>query len=304
MNKQGEKLAGISPAKWRVMRSRLVLVIAILLGALFVPFQTRAAERLDASSPFEYREGLLWLKVGVRGSARPLNLLLDSGANVSVIHLPTARKLKLKLGQPVQVDGVDATTTGYWPEHLPAATGPAALPADFLAVDLSELSRGSACTVDGLLGADFFAEHTVRIDFAAHKIFIDSASPTTGRLAEIPLRHNAGSLQVQVGVAGGAPQWVRLDTGCNNALHWVTPNPPASASTPQMAVALTRMSIPVTRMNVALGPFHFDDVPAAIHRSEIFAGEAGLLGNGLLDRFQSVTIDVRSQRVLLETAGR
>jgi hypothetical protein len=60
------------------------------------------------------------------------------------------------------------------------------------------------------------------------------------------------------------------------------------------------MSVPVTQTTVQVGECVFEHVPTALHQSEIFAGEAGLLGNGLLSRFGSVTIDLPSHRVLLE----
>lgn len=281
---------------------RLKVGLAVILGAALTTFNAGAAKPVSSSFPMEYREGLIWLKIKVRGSAKPLNLLLDSGANVSVINISTARKLRMKKGQPVEVGGVDAATIGYWPEHLPVSDFTAPLPADFLAVDLSTLSRDSECPVDGLLGADFFARHAVRIDFARHKIDIDSYERPVGRQAEIPLRLNKGAPQVPLCVDGESNQWVRLDTGCNSALHWVSSKVPPAGYTPQVAVALTKISIPVTKTKVQLGPFSFEDVPTGIHSTEIFAGEAGLLGNGILDHFRTVTIDLPAQRLLLESS--
>jgi hypothetical protein len=51
--------------------------------------------------PFESAGGLVWLRVEVPQSTGPLNFLLDSGASASVINLPTAKELGLKLGQRV-----------------------------------------------------------------------------------------------------------------------------------------------------------------------------------------------------------
>ena len=46
-----------------------------------------------------------------------LNFLLDSGANVSVIHLAVAKRLGLKPGERVSVRGVQALSEGYWPQR-------------------------------------------------------------------------------------------------------------------------------------------------------------------------------------------
>jgi hypothetical protein len=69
--------------------------------------------------------------------------------------------------------------------------------------------------------------------------------------------------------------------------------------TPRVSVALTKLIVPVMQATVQIGAVEFDSVPVGVHKNEIFAGEAGLLGNGLLCRFDSVTIDVRSGRVVL-----
>jgi hypothetical protein len=48
-----------------------------------------------------------------------------------------------------------------------------------------------------------------------------------------------------------------------------------------------------------MGSCRFEAVPTGLHDQAIFAGEAGLLGNGLLARFDSVTIDAKAGRLLL-----
>ena len=70
---------------------------------------------------------------------------------------------------------------------------------------------------------------------------------------------------------------------------------------PQMAVALSKLSIPTTRVQVQIGSICFDSVSAGLHERAIFAGESGLLGNGLLSRFQVVTIDSKAGRLILQT---
>lgn len=292
--------AGTSGANGSAMRMRSRLFLALVFTVVLTFIKAHAAETGISELPFEYREGLIWIKVKVAQSREPLNMLLDSGANVSVIDLPTARKLHLKIGRPVTVDGVDSATTGFWPEHLSASAASIRLPKEFLAVDLSTLSHGSQCNIDGLLGADFFAEHAVRIDFARRKVHLDPVSPPAGQQVEIPLRINQGALQVPLSVNNSQQQWVRLDTGCNSALHWVSASAPSGKATSQVAVALASVSIPVTETTVQIGQFAFDHVPTGLHSAEIFAGEAGLLGNGLLSRFDAVTVDLRSKRLILQ----
>ena len=92
-------------------------------------------------------------------------------------------------------------------------------------------------------------------------------------------------------------QWVRLDTGCATALQWVTSDVPDQC-TQQMAIGLAELSIPQTKTTVGLGENRFVNVPTGLHETAIFPGEAGLLGNGLLSRFASITIDTKAGRVI------
>jgi len=61
-------------------------------------------------------------------------------------------------------------------------------------------------------------------------------------------------------------------------------------------VQCSTFSLPPT---VVLGELEFEKVPTGLHDAAIFPGEAGLLGNGLLSRFSTVTIDDKAGRLLL-----
>jgi len=304
----------------------LALVLAAASSSAF------EAPAPPAELPFEFCEGMLWVQVHVRGSAVLLSFLLDSGAGMSVINLPTLQRIGHLRGRRLTVAGVGATATGYWPQRLSLTAENLPLPKDFLAVDLSELSQACNRQVDGLIGKDFFDEHCVQIDFAAKKIRLLRSgqvpeglqSPGPGRAGSplpaadgrqaakvlqtiapeeriaLPLKAQAGALRIPIRVNGGALQWVRLDTGCAVGLHWVSADIPASACHPTVSVALTSKIVPVTQTTVQIGTATFETVPTEVHQKPIFAGEAGLLGNGLLSRFQRVTVDAPAGRLILE----
>lgn len=278
------------------MQIRLCLTFAF--ASTFVV--ARAAQPASvAEIPFQFRDGLIWVAARIPQSAEPLNFLLDSGAGVSVINLRTAERLKLRLGARVSVQGVESTTTGYWPQRLAATAGDVALPKDFLAVDLEQLSQVCACRVDGLIGADFFRGRVVQVDFRAKKIRLLLSSNGLETQEALPLKVKRGAFMVSLKLNGGQPQWVRLDTGCADALHWATAEARTITGTPRTAVALAPVSVRVTQASVRLGATEFAAVPTELHGKQIFAGEAGLLGNGLLSRFPAVTIDARAGRLLL-----
>src|SRR5258708_2383625 len=141
--------------------------VLLLLVARFVPGERIPSEAHEL--PVQFREGLLWLEVHLPQSEKPLHFLLDSGASVSVINLATARQLGLKLGPKVSVSGVRTSLSGYWPVKLSATATQLDLPGEYLALDLSKLSGACSRSVDGLVGADFFRERIVQIDYAAQK---------------------------------------------------------------------------------------------------------------------------------------
>jgi hypothetical protein len=251
--------------------------------------------------PFQFRDGLIWVQVSVPQSRQPLQFLLDTGAGVSVINLRTAKRLHLRLGRPVWVEGVETESKGFWPQSLRGATvGSVELCEEYLAVDLGRLSQACQRGVDGLVGADFFSRHVVQIDFAARLIRVGDTPPPCGGADVVRLEYCGGGMRVPVQVNGGAEQWVRLDTGCVTVLEWVTSNVMPGGSPVEMAVALTGFSRPMAQASLRLGKSEFGSVPAGLHAHELFAGESGLIGNGVLNRFSSVTIDVPGGRLTLE----
>ena len=261
----------------------------------------QVAQHVPTEIPFEFREGLLWIKATLPQSPEPLNFLVDTGAGASVIHRGTANRLGLNLGSAVTVRGVATTLTGNRLKGISATVGQTSLPTDYIAVDLGKLSSSCQRPVDGLLGADFFRGRVVQIDFKDQKLRILNPDqlPPSGEI--LPLQLRPCGMRVAVTVNGHQRQWVRLDTGCASALQWVTSPVRPQDCKPQVAIGLAELSIPQMQTTVEIGQQKFANVPTGLHANAIFAGEAGLLGNGLLSRFASVTIDTKARRLILET---
>ncbi|HEY5041072.1 MAG TPA: hypothetical protein VIK53_03645, partial [Verrucomicrobiae bacterium] len=159
----------------------------------------------------------------------------------------------------------------------------------------------SSCeqTVDGLIGADFFCDHVVQIDFDAQKIRLLKPEKTRKSDETVPLQLRSCGMRVSISVDGRKRQWVRLDTGCSTGLQWVSSDVPDQCAH-QIAIGLTQISIPQTTTTVGIGEHEFENVPTGLHQKAIFPGEAGLLGNGVLSRFSTITIDAKADRVILE----
>lgn len=244
--------------------------------------------------PLQFRDGLLWVEVQTPASTRPLHFLIDSGASVSVLHRGTADQLRLKLGPKAAVTGVGTTTTGFGPTPWTARIGRIDLPEEVLVLDLSRLATACGRPLDGLVGADFFRNRIVEIDYATETLRLLEASPGSCTDQAIPLGINHRGLSVRASVNGDKDQCLRVDTGCASALQWVSPLTPGRHCPGAPSVGLSRLSVPQTLTGIRLGRHQVDTVPTGLHRKPIFAQEAGLLGNGLLAMFGCVTFDARA----------
>lgn len=249
--------------------------------------------------PVEFREGLLWVKVKVPESARLLNFLLDTGAEASVMNLQTARELGLSLGRRVGVRGVGVSTDAYWTGTQSATANGVELPDQFLALDLGKLSGSCDRRVDGLVGADFFRGKSVQINFRESEVRLIAFGRPSVTGNTVPLEVRRCGMRVKASINGEKPQWFRLDSGCASALQWVTARVNPKDCTSKMAVGLAAVGIPQTRASVKIGREVLRDVETGLHRSAIFDGEAGLVGNGLLAQFESVTIEAARGRLIL-----
>ena len=248
--------------------------------------------------PCRYHAGLIWLKVAAAGKSEPLNFLLDSGAGASVLDLAAARRLGLRLGARQTVQGVEGQCAAFRIDGLAAEVAGIPIPRSMLAPDLRPVSAACGQRIDGLLGMDFFRERIVQIDYAAQKIRLLSRSelPVTGAQI-LPLVRRNDALCVAVAVDGNAPEWVRLDTGCSAAFEWVV----SDAKRQRLnltSIAAAAGSPRFIHLPVTLGAERCANVTTGLHDRAMFAGESGLLGNGLLARFV-VTVDAAQSRLLL-----
>jgi hypothetical protein len=276
----------------------IVRFVAVFVFALLVS-QTHAGTSVPTQEfPFSYREGMLWVEVRLAKSSEALNFLLDSGAGVSVINLNTARLLGLRLANRVEVRGVDSVSSGYWPTRLSAHAGNMAMPKQYVALDLNNLSEACHGSVDGLLGADFFRDRIVQINFESQKVRLFKPGTAVSGGQVLPLKQNQNALLAPIKVNGRESQWLRVDTGCASALHWVRAGGSDDVRSHRIAVALKQVSLDMVPAQVTIGERELPPVFAEIHERPIFAGEDGLLGNGILAQFRSVTIDAPGGKIV------
>jgi len=288
------EMALLMPREWPM---RLLLCLLIGFSRVIVG---HGAEPAGTAFPFSFREGLLWVQVRVADTGRSLNFLLDSGAEASVLDLQTAKSLGLILGERVAVKGVHASTQAYWSNAKWVRAGTVPLPSRFLALDLSQLSSSCERHVDGLIGLDFFRNRVVQIDFGNGEVrLINQATNKNQPTTAVALDVRRCGMDVKASINGEKPAWFRLDTGCASGLQWVVGREIPAGCTSKVAVGLSQLGIPQIKTTIRLGNQVLADVDTGLHDSVIFDGESGLLGNGVLRQFESVTIDAIGGKLVL-----
>ena len=269
----------------------------MIFALVLTSAEASAARPSTVAIPFEYHDGLLWLRVGSPGSSQPLEFLIDTGAASSVVDRQTAQRIGWPLREPVSVRGVDAQQEANWTPAETISFNGVEWSHKFVAVDLRKLSRACDRPVDGLLGADFFRGRVAQFDYAGQVLRLLPSSPVINGSVVLPLRLDRGAFCVPLRVNGGSAKWVRLDTGCAKPLHWVTKDIRRETSSPQVCIGLTDTQVPFATATVQIGKERIDSVEVGLHKHEIFVGETGLLGNGLLSRYV-VTLDAKANRVM------
>ena len=244
--------------------------------------------------PFHFVDG--YILVHARVNAHPVTLLLDSGASAPVLSVATARRLHIPLGRPEPVHGVEADATAF--EILPTIPTAQGLPLGTfdLAIDLHNAARLCSEPIDGLIGVDFFKGRVTQIDYANRRLRLLRAAPAEGE--PLPLLVKNGIFCLPVSVNGSRPRWTRLDTGCNDALHWVVPRLSASPRPRGVSIGFITDPQDETLVSIKLGRLAFPHVETTLHGTAIFPGEAGLLGSEVLSQYR-VTIDAIHSRILL-----
>lgn len=273
---------------------RRILPLFFLMLGLLSPL---GAVEARPEMPFSFENGFIVLSGSIAGRSETLSFLLDSGAGASLLDLPIARRLHLSLGRPSRVRGVESEATAYGLAKVPVVSADHELARLTLATDLHRASELCGRHIDGILGIDFFAGRIVQIDYTARCLRFPATAPAVAgqRLA---LRTINGVFCASISVNGSHPRWTRLDTGCNDSLHWVVP---ASEEQTRRGVSIgfSTEQRDLTSASVRLGTLALPAVETSLHGHPLFPGEAGLLGNGLLARWV-VTVDAIHHQLSLE----
>ncbi len=246
--------------------------------------------------PFRLSGGMILVSVTMHGAARSMDFILDSGAGGTVLAKHVATELDLTLTGRERVRTVNGVETVSRAADARLFLGDSSRPLRFssapLVMDLTRESRSLGTRIDGLLGADFFDGRSIKIDFKSSRLRLSpSERPGQGAI-QLPLSGGRGGMFVGITADDHSLPRVRLDTGCRRSLCWT----PTGGS----ALPVFWRDGKTMKVDVNLGSLIVSAVPSDVYRRPLFAGEDGLLGTGLLSRFDSVWIDSVNQWVAFE----
>lgn len=206
------------------------LLAAIAAAVSAAP--TGEARSAPVTIPFDLATRHIMVKAAI-GNSRPLNFVLDTGANTALVRLDVAKELGLKLegtlnvggaGPGVQqgrfVRGANWSLIGLKGFSQPVA----------FALPLPELPLAFGQPVDGIIGGEFIRQFVVEIDYQAKqlRLYQPDAFTYTGPGEAVPVefvQQTHPTILARVTPVGGQPIERRfiLDIGAGSALVLHTP---------------------------------------------------------------------------------
>lgn len=167
-----------------------------------------------AEIPFKLYQDYLIMVQGSVGTLEGLNLLIDTGANVTSIDRRIARRLGLKglehklalLNQVARVERVVLSSLqvgSFRAESLPG-----------LVQDLSFVDTIVGIRIDAIVGLDFLGQSSFAVDYESKKIVF---GPIQAMSLFVPLKTGAPVATVEVRL-NGQPVRLLVDTGTRNLI--------------------------------------------------------------------------------------
>jgi predicted aspartyl protease len=205
--------------------SALFLFTIIYCSPLLGQAPARAKDQPVIEIPFEFIHGSIVVQVMVNGQG-PFTMLLDTGADPSIVELKTAKSIGLKIapnGQPGSGGGTDENLAYETSLPLVQLGGLTAQNVDALAMDLSKLSSALGRPISGVLGYSLLKTRIVQIDYPNRKVRFFTSAPSCAATAR-PASPTCTTLSFQYkddilapGVTvDGKPVTTNVDTGSNS----------------------------------------------------------------------------------------
>ncbi len=165
---------------------RKKICVGLLSVAASAATLTAATTNDTVDVPFKFYRHSIIVEVMVAGKG-PLNMLLDTGVNPSVIDRETARAIGLKLSaQGGQGSGGGTHANRAYETSLPVVElgGLKVVEVDALASDLSKMSTALGKPLQGVLGYSLLKNRVVQFDYPKQRVRFYAKSPYPVSTAE------------------------------------------------------------------------------------------------------------------------
>ena len=275
-----------------------------------------AAILLKPAAPdvaFDYASPKGLIVVTTEGAGgKPLKVLVDTGAQRTVVDRALADALKLEKGEEVKARGQGGTVEAYFVKGLRLSALSEA-PLDAVALPLDGLGKAIGTPIDVILGEDVLGKRVVDIDPVERKVAFGSRPPavsTYDTVVSLDLRSGRPHVPATVGLpdGGNARAMLLLDTGSDavaelaqpfaDGIGLATRPDPQGRSTLGVGGTVALRLADLLGLSVGRETVGPDDV-RVFGRPVDAAGDGdGRVGNGFLARYRT-TIDGPGLRLVL-----
>lgn len=212
----------------RSIQRHFRLLLLVIAGCVQVLAQASVQKQAVIEVPFELIHGTIIVPATVNG-AGPFWMMLDTGADPSIVELGIAKSTGLKIAASGQQGSGGGTSHNLsYETSLPLVQlgSLTATKVDALAMDLSKLSSTLGRPIGGVLGYSLFKRRIVRIDYPNRKVrFYKNAPSCAGaalsqppKCTTLPFRCKDDILATGVTV-DGKPVTTNVDTGSNSSFQ-------------------------------------------------------------------------------------
>jgi predicted aspartyl protease len=204
------------------------LLLLVITGCVQVLAQASIQKQAVIELPFELIHGTIIVPATVNG-AGPFWMMLDTGADPSIVELGIAKSAGLKIAASGQQGSGGGTSHNLsYETSLPVVRlgGLTATKVDALAMDLSKLSSTLGRPIGGVLGYSLFKRRIVQIDYPNRKVRFYKIAPSCAGVShshppnctKLSFRYNDDILATGVTV-DGKPVTTNVDTGSNSSFQ-------------------------------------------------------------------------------------
>jgi hypothetical protein len=308
------------------MKKTLLVGACALLFASSCANRERAVEQSSAPAvlrvsagdvvlPLDlYEDKYLFVTGEIEGT--PTDIVLDSGAGITVVDQALADRLGIAGGAEITAQGVGGARSVKLANDVTIRLGSVALtPMTVAILDLEEVHQKLGRRMPVILGKELFHAFPVTIDYPERRVIVhDPASfEAPARATSMPTRPiEQGHVAIEAQLEDLAPAWFMVDTGSGGSVDFHVPyveangllqRYPRQGAVQASGVGGSRTERVVVARSLTLAGQTFHSVPVALatEAQGAFAAStsSGTIGAGLLSRFV-VTFDLANERMLFE----